>query len=384
MRVRFSHLKLANWRNFREVSFPIGARLFVVGPNASGKTNLLDAFRFLRDVARARGGLGAALVARGGIAHLRSLHARHDSRLEVEVRLSIDGVEWGYLLGLTGTTKVPFRIAQEQVTKAGKVLLLRPTAHDLEDPNLLEQTHLEQVTQNGRFRELVSALASTTFIHVVPQVARAGELRANDLAVRDAPGSDFIEQLANLSDKRQKGALGRLGSLLKVAVPQFERLRITREKRSGVPHLEAKFSHWRPQGSWQNERELSDGTVRLIGLLWAILEGESPLVLEEPELSLHAAVVEQLPRLLARAAVRTERQVLLSTHAGSMLNDAGIDPSEIVELTPTREATRATVGSEEPALVDVANAGLQLGELLLARTRPEAIEQLALPLAGER
>ena len=48
-----TRLKLTNWRNFTDVDVPLLDRAFIIGPNASGKPNLLDAIRFLRV---ARGG----------------------------------------------------------------------------------------------------------------------------------------------------------------------------------------------------------------------------------------------------------------------------------------------------------------------------------------
>ena len=51
-----SKLKLQNWRNFRKMEVALRERVFVIGPNASGKSNLLDVFRFLRDVAQPNGG----------------------------------------------------------------------------------------------------------------------------------------------------------------------------------------------------------------------------------------------------------------------------------------------------------------------------------------
>lgn len=43
--MRITQVTAYNWRNFKKVDFPIENRLFVVGPNASGKSNLLDLFR---------------------------------------------------------------------------------------------------------------------------------------------------------------------------------------------------------------------------------------------------------------------------------------------------------------------------------------------------
>lgn len=358
--------------------------MFVVGPNAAGKTNLLDALAFLRDVAKPKGGLATALGERDGFPHLRSLHARFNSELKVEVDVRVDDVEWTYALSLNGKKSVPYRIVREYVARNGVKILERPDRNDVKDARLLEQTHLEQVTQNGSFRELADALASTTFIHVVPQVVKSLGLRASDDALRTAPGSDFIEQLAGLPDKKQRGALRRLERLLKAAVPQFQELRVMRDKRTGTPHLEAKYGHWRPQGSWQSEREFSDGTLRLIGLLWAILDGKTPLVLEEPELSLHSAIVEILPQLLYRAAQKHRRQVLVSTHAMGMLSDPGISPLEVVLLAPSAEATEVYTGESMPAFREAANEGVPLNELASAKTRPYAVSQLPLPFVADR
>src|SRR3954447_5399695 len=73
--MRFTRLQLENWRNFRSVDVPLAQRVFVVGPNASGKSNLLDAIRFLRDVADPAGGLRRAVDERRGMDAIRSIHA---------------------------------------------------------------------------------------------------------------------------------------------------------------------------------------------------------------------------------------------------------------------------------------------------------------------
>ena len=47
-----SHLKVRNWRNFPIIDVDFQKRLFIIGPNASGKSNFMDIFRFLRDIAK--------------------------------------------------------------------------------------------------------------------------------------------------------------------------------------------------------------------------------------------------------------------------------------------------------------------------------------------
>jgi predicted ATPase len=374
MAVRFTRVVLENWRNFRKVDVGLSERTFIVGPNAAGKTNLIDAFRLVRDVAQAEGSLVRAVSVRGGIAHLRSLHARQASDVRLRLRLLVESNEWTYDLTLSGTKAKALRIVREIVEKNEARILSRPNAQDRADPRLLEQTHLEQLSQNVDFRELADALASVIDVHVVPQVAKSS-IRSDGIARRDAPGSDFIDQIARLPAKRQRGDLGRIQRLLKIAVPQFSELQVVRDQ-LGRPHLEAKYKHWRPKGSWQRESDFSDGTLRLIGLLWALMQDDAPLLLEEAELSLHRDVVRQLPRLVAAAAAQRGRQVLVSTHAEEVLNDRGVDPEEILLLVPTPEETQVVQASQEQSLISAARSGVPLGKLVTARTRPKGIEQL--------
>ncbi len=385
MKYRFTHISLENWRNFRGVELPLRERMFIVGPNASGKTNFLDAFKFLGDIAKPKGSLAGAVESRGGFGRIRSLHVHgKDRHLKILVRLLVGDNKWEYELTLSGKGNHPALVEHERVLKNGiKVIADRPNEDDKTDPRLREQTHLEQLTQNAPFRELADALANVTHVHIVPQVAKSF-LRSDEAALRDSPGSDFIERIAALPSKKQKGALKTIQKLLKAAVPQFSELNITHEKKTGRPHLEASYKHWRHHGTWQNEQEFSDGTLRLIGLLWAILEGDSPLLLEEPELSLHEAVVKQLPRILARAGSMKGRQIIVSTHSEKVLNDRGIDPSEIVLLITTKQETEAKLASDDETVVKGAKARLPLGQVVSGRTKPPDVDQLMLSFSESR
>lgn len=70
--------------------------MFIVGPNASGKSNLLDIFRFLRDITKAGGGLQFAVNERGGVPRIRCLHAKRETNVSLCVTVLDDDedVEW--------------------------------------------------------------------------------------------------------------------------------------------------------------------------------------------------------------------------------------------------------------------------------------------------
>ena len=174
-----TRLTLKNWRNFRKVDVALRERVYVIGPNASGKSNLLDVLRFLRDVAKPEGGgLQKAVKDRGGVTKLRCLLARKDPEISIEVelaeRVDTDPV-WRYTLAFKSEGKGQQRplVSQEKVEDLhiGKVLLNRPdNKEDKVDPERLTQTHLEQINTNREFREVADFFASVTYLHLVPKV----------------------------------------------------------------------------------------------------------------------------------------------------------------------------------------------------------------------
>jgi predicted ATPase len=144
----------------------------------------------------------------------------------------------------------------------------------------------------------------------------------------------------------------------------------------GHPHLEALYAHHRPNAGWQSEEHFSDGTLRLLGLLWALLEGSSMLLLEEPEISLNDAIVKEIPLIVDRLQRnrKTKRQVVLTTHSDALLSNPGIDERGVLILETGKQGTtgRPLDAIEKQAL----GSGLSVAEVVLPKTRPENVNQL--------
>jgi len=375
---RFSRVHLENWRNFSDVTAELQRRVFLVGPNASGKSNLLDVFRFLRDIVATGGGFQEAVQKRGGVSSLRCLAARRfpDVKVSVEVAGPEGGARWGYELQFSQDNLRRPVIRRETVIHDGQTVLSRPKVEDEEDPARLTQTHLEQVTANKDFREVADFFGSVRYLHIVPQLVREPDRSVG--RENDPYGGDFLEQVARKHKRTQGAWLRRIQEALKVAVPQLIELELHRDQRDGTPHLRGKYEHWRPQGAWQGEDVFSDGTLRLIGLLWAVLDGSGPLLLEEPELSLHPEVVRYLPQMLRSTQRRSGRQIMVSTHSSDLLQDTGIGLDEVLLLQPEVEGSSVRPASAYDEVKELLAGGLSLAEVVMPRTSPRRVEQLAL------
>ena len=374
---RFTGLSLENWRNFVSAEVKLQRRAFLVGPNASGKSNLLDAFRFLYDIAAVGGGFQEAVGRRGGVSGIRALAARRYSDVGISVIVGNDeeAARWEYKLRFAqDNIRRPF-IKQETVLHNGEVLLERPNAEDEADPQRKSQTYLEQVNVNREFRELVDFLGSVRYRHIVPQLVRDPDRSIG--RENDPFGGDFLDQLARTQTRTLRSRLRRITKALQVAVPQLQDLELQRDDR-GAPHLRGRYEHWRSQGAWQSERELSDGTLRLLGFLWSVIEGDGPLLLEEPELSLHPEVVRHLPQLIARAQRGGGRQIIMSTHSADLLQDSGIGMDEVLLLIPANEGTKVHTAGWNREIRRLLEAGLSMADAAIPYTRPENSGQLTM------
>ncbi|MFQ5744896.1 MAG: AAA family ATPase [Acidobacteriota bacterium] len=375
--LKFRSLRLQNWKNFARVDVAIQNRVFLVGPNASGKSNLLDVFRFLRDLASSGGGFQEAITRRGGVSAIRCLAARRYPDIEIHVALqeADNTPRWEYELAFKQDQQRRPQVVKERVLRDGAIVLDRPEDEDREDPARLTQTYLEQVNVNRDFRDLATFFASIRYLHIVPQLIREPDRSVG--CSNDPFGGDFLEQVAKTQERTRNARLKRIRQALRVAVPQLQEIELWRDER-GTPHLRGNYQHWRPQGAWQTEEQFSDGTLRLMGLLWVIMDRTGPLLLEEPELSLHPEIVRLLPQMLARVQRRTRRQVFLSTHSPELLRDSGIGLDEVLLLTPGSEGTEVTLASSHSDIRDLLDGGLPLADVVIPKTRPDQAGQLTL------
>jgi predicted ATPase len=370
--MKINTVRLENWKNFVRAEAVLQRRNFLVGPNASGKSNFLDSLRFMHEVAR--DGVSSAIGRRGGLDYLRSLGAPRNQPVVIDCELQDSKkVHWRYRLGLS-QNKNHGPVTSEQVKKEGRILVERPTDMDRSDPDQLGQTHLEQSAMNQAFRPVAEAFKSIQYFHIVPQFLRQPHRVAKESD--DPYGTDFLEHIWRTDAKSRDRWLARIEKAVQVSVPQIRELKLIVDHR-GLPHLQVVHHHESGLGAPQTEEQLSDGTLRFIGLVWSLLEGKGPLLLEEPELSLHPEIIRYLPRMAAQLQKKNKRQLLISTHSLEMLYDKGIAADEMLLLKPGKTGTEIEIGVNRREIKQLMEEGLSAAEAAVPEVRVPNVRQLS-------
>ncbi|MBI4323629.1 MAG: AAA family ATPase, partial [Chloroflexi bacterium] len=211
--MHFTRVQLKNWRNFVTVDLKLGERLFITGPNASGKSNLLDVFRFLRDLAKTGGGLQQAVRERGDLSKLRCLAARRYPDVEIEVELTDleakGATVWRYGIGLRQEPRGQRRVllTHERVWRNDSVLLDRPSEEDRKDELRLTETDLEHIAANREFRPIAEAFQKTLYLHLVPQLLKFPHLANREATGEDPFGIKFLERVMETPEKTRRARL---------------------------------------------------------------------------------------------------------------------------------------------------------------------------------
>jgi predicted ATPase len=195
----------------------------------------------------------------------------------------------------------------------------------------------------------------------------------------DPFGQGLLQRIAATPKRAREARIARIRTALSQAIPLFSDLRFEQDVSTGRWHLEANFKHWRSH-AWQREDQFSDGTLRLIGILWAIQDGDGLLLLEEPELSLNSEIVRHIPLLVDRVLRDRKkgsvvRQVLTSTHSESLLAEIE-DPSHVLLIEPGSNGSEIRPPSATE--LEAMRHGLNAAEVLLPKTRTTELDTFGL------
>lgn len=336
-------LRVTNYRSLRDIDVPLGNLNVIIGPNGSGKSNLYRAIWLLAQISE--GEFARAIAREGGLPSTLWAGPRTNKKpLRMSLGFQADELSFELTCGYPPLSSGRFgwdpEIKEEALwlgkhRKPTTTLLERKGGHTFArdtDGNPVQflltlsenESILSQLRDPERFPVLYSLrdeIRNWRFYHNfrsdadsparVPQIATFTPVLSND-------GHDLAAALASI---RKIGDRNLLEKMIASAFPgrSLEILRHPDPGQDPGPLVQAP-AFWiglRDERLRRtlHVRELSDGTLKFLWLMAALLSPRPPamLVVNEPETSLHPDLIPSLGELIIAAAANS--QVIVCTHS---------------------------------------------------------------------
>jgi predicted ATPase len=365
---------IRNYKSIEKCIVAPGKLTMLIGRNGAGKSNFLDALRFVADGLQTS--LDHAIKSRGGIDAVRRRSTGHPRNFAFELQFDLpDFQSADYSFEISAMREGGFQVKQEQLTIQNaareRLAFYRVTQGQVKNghPDRLPPAspdRLYLVTASGlpMFRPVYDALISMGFYNLNPdEMKKLQSPDAGELLHRD--GANIASVVARLKDD-QPEIMNRIQEYVARIVPGVKG--VDRKSLGAWETLEfqqeVKGSHdpWRFQAV-----NMSDGTLRALGTLAAVMQRANrtnPVALvgiEEPETALHAGAAGALMDALREAANHT--QVIVTTHSPDLLNEVNID-AETLFVVKAEEGTTRIARPDNASLQAIREHLYTPGELL--------------------
>ena len=352
---------------------------FVAGQNGSGKSNFADALAFLAEAMTSP--LQAVLERRGGlsaVAHRSSARGRPSNLgLAVELKNPDENTAAArYGFELRARSGYCFQVVREKCTvwnQDGSRAWFRRSPRDYRgwkssatslkpalEPNALA---LPLVGGDARFKTIVRFLSGMWTYRIEPATLRA--MQDPDGGVRlHSDGSNAASVLREIQ-RKSKNDWERIRELLDRVVPGT--LGVRPKKHGNKLSLEFTQDWGKSEPVKFEAFSMSDGTLRVLGLLTAIFQRPAPslLVIEEPEATMHPGALGSILDVLRHAA--RFMQVVVTTHSPEILDAKWIEDRHLRIVSWNKGATRINPVSDA-ARTALSEHLMGAGELLRSNT----------------
>lgn len=341
---RVREVQIRNYKSIGQATVAMGSLTILVGANGAGKSNFLDAMAFVSDCLT--DSVELAFKSRGGLASVRRRSGGHPTHIGIRIVADLDAnTVADYSFEVAAEKGEQFSVARERC----HVEAFMGEAHLFEVERGQFKTPIEGIrpsvapdrlalfaaSATPEFRPVYDFLASMRFYSIVPsELQKLQPPDAGDVLRPDGSNAAAVlKRIKAESPDRYR----RINSLLATAV-------------SGIQSADHKsVGQWETiefrqdvgqKHPWTFDAlNVSDGTLRLLGLLVAVYQPGKVTVLgiEEPEATVHPAVAEQILEVLLDAA--RFRQVVVTTHSPDLLDFRDVRDDQLRVVTNPQNTT---------------------------------------------
>ena len=347
-------LKVKNYKSLKDVELELGKFNVLIGPNASGKSNLLDCLAFVSELTEDN--VYKALEVRGG--YERVVFGGGKEKIEISFEFVLDTKASEFFISLSerGVVEEKLSIEGEMIIEhhPGKVaIMLVSTPSGTEHVKREIGTWDSTIKEHPEIRDYLTAWRSYNFM--TSQMRRKDPAKRNLILAKT--GSNLAQVLLSLHNERPK-IFARIEDILTQAIPQIDEL-LTPLTESSDLYSET-YVAVREKGfdSPFNYFQVSDGTLKLLAYITAIAIEEANVVcFEEPENFIHPRLFE----LLVEVLKKSDKQILLSTHSPYLVDF--VEPEDVIIVEKKdKETVMSRIKDGAKLKARLAELGLALGE----------------------
>ena len=344
-------VRIRNYKSIGYCDIELGALTILVGQNGSGKSNFLDALRFVVDGLKTT--LDHAIKSRGGIDAVRRRSTGHPRNFSIDLELELPEYRSAYYgFEIAAQKNSGFLVKEEYLqifepdgrkTEEYKVNSGVLVSHDNATMPAASADRLYLVSASGlpRYRKVYDSLLAMGFYNLNPEALKALQSPdAGEILQRDGSNiASVIHRIANEEPKLKK----RFQSYLSSIVPG-----ITDVNRVSVGPKETLEFRQNVAGAalpWKFYADsMSDGTLRVLGTLVAVMQvtegskSASLVGIEEPETALHPAASGALMDALREATDHT--QILVTTHSPDLLDQVHLETDKVLVVQSREGVTQ--------------------------------------------
>ncbi len=367
-------VRIRNYRSIGKCEVELAPLTVLVGRNAAGKSNFLDALSFVVDGLQTS--LDHAFKKRSGIDAVRRRSTGHPRNFAIELELALPAHQLcTYGFEIASRPHGAFVVKREQAEvrhlsgqrcahyDVGDGQVYGATRKDM-PPVAADRLYLVTASSFPEFRPVYDALLAMGFYNLNPdEMKKLQSPDAGEILRRN--GDNLPSVIARLSADRSE-AYGRIKKYLQAIVPGItEVLRValgpseTLEFRQQVKGAKYPWTFY--------AANMSDGTLRALGALVAVAQlanHRAPVSLigiEEPETALHPAAAGALMDALREAAAHT--QVVATSHSPDLLDQIDVAHDAVLVVT-AREGQTEIAPLDQASLEAIRSHLYSAGELL--------------------
>jgi len=340
-------LKVKNYKSLKNVEIDLDKFNVLIGPNASGKTNLLDCLAFISEIAQKV--INESLTGRGG--YERVVFSGEKENIELFIDFMLNSVASKYSISISKEGIDEEKLTIEDVGVIDRHL------NDIKkrvDTGVLEKVAADTWVSaifyhSPKTREYLTSWRAYNFI--TSEMRKMYSAKRN--LILDKNGGNLAQVLLSLHNERPK-TFDKIENMLTQAIPQIDELLtpLTERGDTYVAMREKGFDS--PFDFFQ----VSDGTLRLLAYITAIASTEPKLVcFEEPENFIHPRLFELLVEILKKS----DKQIILSTHSPYLVD--WVEPKDAIVVEKEENETIVTrIEDAEKLKKHLEEIGVSFGE----------------------